>query len=66
MDVSFGMQQAKTYATMMKIPFAYSSNGDAFEEYDYLTGIERQIALDEFPTPEELYDRFKKEWLCHI
>ncbi len=60
-SVSFGMQQAKTYATMMKIPFAYSSNGDAFEEYDYLTGIERQIALDEFPTPEELYDRFKKE-----
>ena len=60
-SASFGMQQAKTYATMMKIPFAYSSNGDAFEEYDYLTGIERQIALDEFPTPEELYDRFKKE-----
>ena len=60
-SVSFGMQQAKTYATMMKIPFAYSSNGDAFEEYDYLTGIERQIALDEFPTPEELYERFKKE-----
>lgn len=59
--VSFGMQQAKTYADMMNIPFAYSSNGDAFEEYDFLTGKEREIALDEFPTPEELYSRFKSE-----
>lgn len=59
--VSFGMQQAKTYAEMMKIPFAYSSNGDAFEEYDFLTGLERQIGLDAFPTPDELYERFRIE-----
>lgn len=59
--VSFGMQQAKTYAEMMKIPFAYSSNGDAFEEYDFFTGIERQIGLDAFPTPDELYERFRIE-----
>ena len=59
--VSFGMQQAKAYAKMMKIPFAYSSNGDAFEEYDFLTGLERQIGLDEFPTPDELYMRFRDE-----
>lgn len=59
--ISFGMQQAKTYAQMMDIPFAYSSNGDAFQEYDFLTGRERTILLDEFPTPEELYARFLSE-----
>ncbi|MBQ7501669.1 DEAD/DEAH box helicase family protein [bacterium] len=60
-SVSFGMQQAKEYAGMMKIPFAYSSNGDAFQEYDFFTGKERQLPLDAFPTPEDLYRRFKEE-----
>lgn len=39
-SVSFGMQQAKEYAEMMDLKFAYSSNGDAFQEYDFLTGQE--------------------------
>ena len=59
--ISFGMQQAKTYAQMMDIKFAYSSNGDGFEEYDFLTGQERQISMDEFPTPEELLARYNVE-----
>lgn len=59
--ISFGMQQSKTYAQMMDIKFAYSSNGDGFEEYDFLTGQERQISMDEFPTPEELLARYKAE-----
>ena len=59
--ISFGMQQAKTYAQMMDIKFAYSSNGDGFEEYDFLTGQERQISMDEFPTSEELLARYKAE-----
>ena len=59
--VSHGLQQAKTYAQMMDIPFAYSSNGDAFYEHDFLTGLEREIPLDQFPTYEELYERFKTE-----
>lgn len=59
--ISFGMQQAKTYAQMMDIKFAYSSNGDGFEEYDFLTGQERQISMDEFPTPEELLARYNSE-----
>ena len=59
--VSFGLQQAITYATMMDIPFAYSSNGDAFYEHDFLTGQERQIALDEFPSPAELQARYYGE-----
>ena len=59
--VSFGLQQAMTYAQMMDIPFAYSSNGDAFYEHDFLTGVERQIPLDQFPTYEELCARFEAE-----
>ena len=57
-SISHGLQQAKQYAEMMKIPFAYSSNGDGFEEYDYLTGKERILSLDEFPSLEELRDRY--------
>lgn len=57
--VSHGLQQAMTYAQMMGIPFAYSSNGDAFMEHDFLTGMERQIPMNQFPSPDELYGRYK-------
>jgi len=60
-SISFGMQQAKQYATMLDVKFAYSSNGDGFQEYDFLTGAEREISLDEFPTYDELVARYKKE-----
>ena len=59
--VSFGLQQAITYAQMMDVPFAYSSNGDGFAEHDLLTGTERQFSMDEFPTQNELIARFKAE-----
>jgi type I restriction enzyme R subunit len=59
--VSFGMQQAKTYATMMDLKFAYSSNGDGFQEYDFMTGKERTLGLDEFPSEEELIARYRRE-----
>lgn len=58
--VSHGLQQAMTYALMQDIPFAYSSNGDGFAEHDFLTGKERTLSLDEFPTPEELTARWEK------
>ncbi len=58
--VSHGLQQAMDYARMLDVPFAYSSNGDGFCEHDFLTGQERQLALDEFPSPEELIARFKQ------
>ena len=60
-SVSFGMQQAKLYAQMLDVKFAYSSNGDAFQEFDFMTGVEREIALDEFPSPEELFARYQSE-----
>lgn len=59
--VSFGMQQAKTYAKMMDLKFAYSSNGDGFQEYDFMTGQERSLGLDEFPSEEELIARYRHE-----
>lgn len=60
-SVSHGLQQAMTYAQMMDLPFAYSSNGDAFYEHDFFTGQERQIALEQFPTQDELVARYYAE-----
>ncbi len=60
-SVSHGLQQAMTYAQMMDLPFAYSSNGDAFYEHDFLTGQEQQIDLDKFPTQDELVARYYAE-----
>ena len=58
-SISHGLQQAMAYASMLYIPFAYSSNGDGFFEHDFLTGKERELDLDEFPTEQELYCRYK-------
>lgn len=58
--VADGLQQAMTYAQMLDVPFAYSSNGDAFREHDFLMGTERDIAMEDFPTPDELYACFQK------
>lgn len=60
-SISYGLQQAMAYAQMLDLPFAYSSNGDGFAEHDFLTGKERQFALNEFPTELELVTRFKEE-----
>ena len=60
-SVSHGLQQAIAYARMLDLPFAYSSNGDGFAEHDFLTGQEREFGLDEFPTEQELIERYKKE-----
>ena len=60
-SVSYGLQQAMTYAKMLDIPFAYSSNGDGFFEHDFLTGKEREFSMNEFPSEKELIERFKRE-----
>ena len=60
-SISHGLQQAIAYARMLDLPFAYSSNGDGFAEHDFLTGQEREFGLDEFPTEQELIERYKKE-----
>jgi type I restriction enzyme, R subunit len=61
--VGAGMQQALEYAEILDIPFAYSSNGDAFLEHDRTrtTGtVTREFPLDQFPTPDELWQRYQK------
>ena len=60
-SVGDGMQQALEYAEILDVPFAYSSNGDAFLEHDrtVTTGtVTREIPLDQFPSPEELWLRY--------
>lgn len=59
--VAHGLQQAKEYAQMMDVPFAFSSNGMGYQEYDFLTGKERSFSMDQFPTKEDLYARFISE-----
>lgn len=50
-----GMQQAKEYAEMLGLRFAYATNGAQILEYDYTTGIEREI--EAYPSPDELWHR---------
>lgn len=47
-----GLQQAKEYAEILGLPFAYSTNGHAIVEFDYLAGTERELTA--FPSPVEL------------
>lgn len=60
-SVGAGMQQGLDYATMLDIPFVYSSNGDGFIEHDMVQGTERELALENFPSPEELWARYTNE-----
>jgi type I restriction enzyme R subunit len=50
-----GVQQAREYAEILGLKFAYATNGHAIIEIDYLTGQENEI--ERFPTPEELWQR---------
>ena len=56
--VGGGIQQAIDYAIILDLKFAYSSNGDAFLEHDFITGKETELKMDEFPTEENLYQRY--------
>jgi type I restriction enzyme R subunit len=55
-----GLEQAKKYAHILGVPFAYSTNGDEFVEHDFLMGTEKAISIDDFPTPEELFERYTR------
>lgn len=58
-SIASGIQQGQKYAEILDIPFVYSSNGDGFLEYDFFTGKERVLSLEELPNPEELFERYK-------
>jgi type I restriction enzyme, R subunit len=62
-SVGSGMQQAMGYAEQIDVPFVFSSNGDAFMFRDNTglsSSIEKEIQLNEFPSPEFLWNRYCK------
>jgi type I restriction enzyme R subunit len=60
--VGAGIQQALGYSTPLDVPFIFSSNGDGFLFHDKTVksgAIEKEIPLNAFPTPEELWKKYK-------
>lgn len=60
--VGAGIQQALSYARILDIPFAFSSNGDAFLFHDGTAksgGVESELKLTDFPSPGELWKKYK-------
>ncbi len=62
-SIGHGMQQALDYAEALDVPFAFSSNGVGFLFHDR-TGqsnpVEQQLTLDQFPSPADLWQRYKQ------
>ncbi len=62
-SVGAGIQQALDYATILDIPCVFSSNGDGFLFHDRTesgTNLESEMGLDQFPAPEQLWEKYKK------
>ena len=62
-SIRSGIQQALNYAEILDIPFVFSSNGDGFLFHDKTAtdqNIETELDLDNFPTPEQLWQKYKK------
>jgi type I restriction enzyme R subunit len=57
-SASEGLQQAKEYAEILGLSFAYATNGHEIIEFDYLAGTENTIS--QFPSPDELWQRLQK------
>ena len=62
-SLGHGMQQALEYAAILDLPVAFSSNGDGFLEHDisgFSSLIEQELSLDNFPSPDQLWQKYKK------
>ena len=62
-SINAGIQQALDYAKILDIPCAFSSNGDGFLFHDRTAtddNIETELGLDEFPSPQQLWEKFKR------
>lgn len=57
--VGAGLQQAIEYAKVLDISYVYASNGDGFVEQNLITGEVKELKLEEFPSPEALYQRYR-------
>ncbi|TFF39198.1 EcoAI/FtnUII family type I restriction enzme subunit R [Mucilaginibacter psychrotolerans] len=61
-SIRAGIQQALDYAKILDIPCVFSSNGDGFLFHDRTTAdgnIETEIDIDSFPSPEQLWEKYK-------
>ena len=56
--VGAGLQQAIDYAKDLDVFYVYASNGDGFVEQNLITGTVTEIGIEDFPSPEELYQRY--------
>lgn len=56
-----GYNQAIEYARILDVPFAYATNGDDLIEKDMISGLNRQMKMKDFPGPDELWERTKRE-----
>ncbi|MCF1192496.1 DEAD/DEAH box helicase family protein [Mangrovimonas sp. AS39] len=62
--VGDGMQQALEYSEILQIPFVFTSNGDSFVFHDKTKSsgkVEEELSLDNFPSPETLWDRYSQK-----
>tara|TARA_R110001592_G_scaffold262565_1_gene527629 strand:+ start:2219 stop:3007 length:789 start_codon:yes stop_codon:yes gene_type:complete len=62
-SVRAGIQQALDYAKILDIPCVFSSNGDGFVFHDRTVtdgNVETELDIDSFPSPEELWQKYKK------
>ncbi|MZI94726.1 DEAD/DEAH box helicase [Vibrio sp. CAIM 722] len=59
-EVGKGMQQGLDYASLLEVPFVFASNGDGFVFHDKTnpSQLEKDIRLEEFPTPQQLWDKY--------
>ncbi len=57
-SVGYGMQQALYYAEMLDVPFAFSSNGNGYIKKNRITGEEKELSLDAFPSPQDLWNEY--------
>ncbi|MBV1759070.1 MAG: DEAD/DEAH box helicase family protein [Dethiosulfatibacter sp.] len=60
-SIGAGLQQAIDYAKFLDIDYVYASNGDGFVEQNLITGTVRELSLEDFPSPEALYNRYIKD-----
>lgn len=58
-SIGDGMQQGLDYAEILDLPFVFSSNGDGFIFHDRKKGKEIELKLSEFPSPQELWEKYK-------
>lgn len=59
--VGAGLQQAIEYAEALDLKYVYASNGDGFVEQNLVTGEVKELRLEEFPSPEKMYQRYMRD-----